>query len=413
MKTTNIQENKEKFQLINQLIIYSIIFIILLSSIFFYVIPSFWEISTKKENLYNLVNHFNTISKEWLSFQEFENLKNTIQITDSYTKNLLATLDVDFYESNLLNKTQNPYLIFLDNLKADTVKQYNSPEFQAKKTTLSKLLPTYSDASSVSLDDVVDDSDFINSVENLLDKFNLVSSDGINIWTLMPFDDQNNKKTKNSLIESDVYYFSIPLNLSWTKKDIIDFLHYLENVASIKINADNIDIYKDNFIQSNTWYDYQLAEVDSIKMTDYLDSDTSTINTSEDAISFIKNLEWQEKYNINISVRFYVKWLASYKVQEFVKVTNTNYQTLLKNITKTIKSIDQKNPNLISIFTSLNSLKKYLDTIKTDMDDLSKKAAKRENLWDTYNKANKLSSNIDNISSMFEQQTKLLNSIKK
>lgn len=409
-----IKTNKEKFELINQLIIYSIIFLVFLSTLIFYIIPSILDISWKKDILSQEINHYNEINKKWITYDEFQSLKNTLQISDSYTKNILQTMDRDFYSSNFLNNTQDDYLSFLEKLKDSTLKEYNSQEFAQKRSTLQELLPTYSDVSSVSLADVMDDSKFVNNLENLLDRFNLVSNDWINIWNLQAFDDwDTTKKTKNSLLESDIYYFSIPLNLNWTKKDIIDFIHYLENVASIKIDADNIVTYKDNFIDLNTSYDSPLAEIYSIKMPNYIDSDSTTINPQTDTMSFIKNTQWQETYNIDITIRFFVKWLASYKVQEFVKTTNLNYNNLVKNVVKSLKTIDQKNPNLISAFTSLNSLKKYLDSIKADMDDLTKKRAKKENLSEVYNKAYKISASIDNVNSSYLQQSKLLNSLKK
>lgn len=412
--TINKEFNLTKYRTINEIILYSIVFIAFLITLIYYILPNTSEISSQKEKLNENINYFNKISKSWISFSDFKSTQNNVSINDSYAKNLVNTMDSDFFVNNFTNNTRENYLSFLDNLKVQTLKEYNSPEFLAKKNELDAILPIYSDSSSVFMENLMDDSKFLNNIENLLDKFNLVSSDSINIWNMIlaEWDERTTKKTSKDLTESEIYYFDIPLNITWTKKDVINFIHYLENVGSININWENIISYKDNFISTNFSYNWQIAEIEKIDIANYIDSDNSTIINSQDPINFIKNTQWQERFDVSLSVRFFVKWLAWYKVQEFVKNTYSEFNDLSKNINKSLKTIDQKDPNLLQIFSKLNQIKRFVETIKKDADDLMKKANKREDLRNTYNKMYKLSISIKNANQIYLQQEESLKTLK-
>ncbi|MDD4151652.1 MAG: hypothetical protein PHR68_03490 [Candidatus Gracilibacteria bacterium] len=412
--TTNKEFNLTKYRVINQIIFYSIIFIAFLITLIYYVLPNISEISSQKDKLNENINYFNKISKSGISFSDFKETQNNVSINDSYTKNLVNTMDSDFFVNNFTNNTGENYLSFLDNLKLQTVKEYTSQEFITKKNELDTLLPVYSDSSSVFMENLMDDSTFVNNIENLLDKFNLVSSDAINLGNmiLVDSDEGNTKKINKDLTESEIYYFDIPLNVTGTKKDVINFIHYLENVGSININGENIIPYKDNFISPNFSYDGQIAEIEKIDMANYIDSDNSTRINSQDSINFIKNTQGQEKFDVSLTVRFFVKGLAGYKVQEFVKNTYSEYNNLSKNVNKLLKTTDQKDPNLLQIFSKLNQVKRFIETIKNDVDDLMKKANKKEDLGNTYNKMYKLSLNIKNAEQIYLQQEESLKTLK-
>jgi len=80
----------------------------------------------------------------------------------------------------------------------------------------------------------------VNSIENLLFSFNLISKDPIGIRDIEPVDFgviTTDSKDANQDAGTDTSIFRIPVSFSATgqKKDIIDFLHYLENVGSISI----------------------------------------------------------------------------------------------------------------------------------------------------------------------------------
>lgn len=392
-------KNKIKYQLINWIIINSI-FILVFVTLIFLLLPSLDEIGEKKDATNLLVDDYNKTLKTGLSFTDFMSKKSSIVNLDTYKKTILSDIDANFYNKNFINNWTETYDKFLSNLNSSITQQLSSKEFADKQNIVSSILPIYSNSASFS--GTITDSMFINNVENLIEKFNLSSSDAISVSNIISAEDDNNKKAGKSLLDSSIYYFSIPLKLTGTKKDIIDFITYIENVWSVVLNWDNIQAP----------YNQELADIDSIKISSYLDSDTSTIVSGQDMISFVKNTQATEKLDVDLTLNFYVKWLASYKVQDYVKNLNISYSKLTKDTQTIISRVDQKNPDLIVVFNKLNSIKRYLDATKKDISDLTVKANKADDLWTVYNQAYKFSSIIVNLTSLLDEQTKIIESLK-
>ncbi len=394
-------KNKIKYQLINWLIINSV-FVLVFITLIFLLLPSLDEISEKKDSTNLLVDDYNKNMKSWISFNDFTLEKSSITDSDVYKRTILSNMDSNFYNKHFINNWQDDYKNFLDKLNISVNQKLSSKEFTDKQNLISNILPIYSNSASFS--GTITDSMFINNVENLIEKFNLSSSDTISVSNIISAEDvaNNTKKTIKSQLDSSIYYFSIPLKLTGTKKDIIDFITYIENVWSITLNWEKISAN----------YNWELADIDSIKISSYLDSDNSTIVSGQDMISFVKNTQWTEKLDIDLTLNFYVKWLASYKVQEYVKTLNINYSKLTKDTQTLISRIDQQNPDLIIVFNKLNSIKRYLDTTKKDISDLVISANKSDDLGSVYNRAYKFSSTITNLTSLLEEQKKIIDSLK-
>lgn len=394
-------KNKIKYQLINWIIINSV-FLLAFIIFIFLLLPGLDEISEKKDSTNLLVDDYNKNMKSWISFNDFTLEKSSITDSDVYKRTILSNMDSNFYNKHFINNWQDDYKNFLDKLNISVNQKLSSKEFTDKQNLISNILPIYSNSASFS--GTITDSMFINNVENLIEKFNLSSSDTISVSNIISAEDvaNNTKKTIKSQLDSSIYYFSIPLKLTGTKKDIIDFITYIENVWSITLNWEKISAN----------YNWELADIDSIKISSYLDSDNSTIVSGQDMISFVKNTQWTEKLDIDLTLNFYVKWLASYKVQEYVKTLNINYSKLTKDTQTLISRIDQQNPDLIIVFNKLNSIKRYLDTTKKDISDLVISANKSDDLGSVYNRAYKFSSTITNLTSLLEEQKKIIDSLK-
>lgn len=402
----NHKISKIKSSLLAGLIINGIV-LLLLSILIYLLVPSIEEISEKKKDTNLLFADYSKTTKQWLAFSDFNSKKAKLTDLDSYKKNILANLDAEFYNKYFVNKWTNSYEIFLNDLKKSTNEKISSKEFKAKQELISTILPVYSN--SALMDWTITDSTFINNVENLIDEFNLSTKDSISVSNITPIEEPllKNKKTRKSLLDSEIYYFTLPLKLTWTKRDIIDFIHYLENVGSINISWNDIKVYKDSI--SN--YEWQIAEISAIRILSYLDSDTSTIS-SWDFLSFVKNTQWNEKLDIDLSINFYVKWLASYKVQDYINTLNLDYTKLSKEVAVLISKIDQKDANLISVFNKLTSMKRYLDTIKKDISDLVSKSKKADDIGSVYSQAYKFTSTIENLSSLLKSQKIIIESLK-
>ncbi len=400
----DIKINKIKRRLISSLIINSIVLIIVSILIYLQIDP-INEIGAKKEETNILLNEYNKNISYWITFADFNNKKSALTDIDSYKKNIIDILDIWFYNKFFINTWTDSYENFLLNLWKSINEKIWSKEFKDKQKLLSTILPIYSN--SALMDWTITDSTFINNIETLIDKFNLSTSDSITVSDIIAVEDLNTKKIRKSLLDSEIYYFKLPLKLTWTKKDVIDFIHYVENVWSIQISGNDINLYKD----SSDNYEWQVAEIESIKIWSYLDSDKSTINKWSFA-DFIKNNQWNEKLDIEIVLNFYVKWLASYKVQDYVNLLNKNYTKLSKDTTSLISKIDQNNPNFISTFNKLNSIKIYLDNIKKEISDLNVKARKSEDIGNTYSQAYKFTNSLNNLSNTLDELKKNIDYLK-
>lgn len=400
----DIKTNKIKRRLISSLIINSIVLIIVSILIYLQIDP-INEISAKKEETNILLNEYNKNISYWITFADFNNKKSALTDIDSYKKNIIDILDIWFYNKFFINTWTDSYENFLLNLWKSINEKIWSKEFKDKQKLLSTILPIYSN--SALMDWTITDSTFINNIETLIDKFNLSTSDSITVSDIIAVEDLNTKKIRKSLLDSEIYYFKLPLKLTWTKKDVIDFIHYVENVWSIQISGNDINLYKD--YSDN--YEWQVAEIESIKIWSYLDSDKSTINKWS-FTDFIKNNQWNEKLDIEIVLNFYVKWLASYKVQDYVNLLNKNYTKLSKDTTSLISKIDQNNPNFISTFNKLNSIKIYLDNIKKEISDLNVKARKSEDIGNTYSQAYKFTNSLNNLSNTLDELKKNIDYLK-
>lgn len=400
----DIKINKIKRRLISSLIINSIVLIIVSILIYLQIDP-INEIGAKKEETNILLNEYNKNISYWITFADFNNKKSALTDIDSYKKNILDILDIWFYNKFFINTWTDSYENFLLNLWKSINEKIWSKEFKDKQKLLSTILPIYSN--SALMDWTITDSTFINNIETLIDKFNLSTSDSITVSDIIAVEDLNTKKNRKSLLDSEIYYFKLPLKLTWTKKDVIDFIHYVENVWSIQISGNDINLYKD----SSDNYEWQVAEIESIKIWSYLDSDKSTINKWS-FTDFIKNNQWNEKLDIEIVLNFYVKWLASYKVQDYVNLLNKNYTKLSKDTTSLISKIDQNNPNFISTFNKLNSIKIYLDNIKKEISDLNVKARKSEDIGNTYSQAYKFTNSLNNLSNTLDELKKNIDYLK-
>lgn len=400
----DIKINKIKRRLISSLIINSIVLIIVSILIYLQIDP-INEIGAKKEETNILLNEYNKNISYWITFADFNNKKSALTDIDSYKKNILDILDIWFYNKFFINTWTDSYENFLLNLWKSINEKIWSKEFKDKQKLLSTILPIYSN--SALMDWTITDSTFINNIETLIDKFNLSTSDSITVSDIIAVEDLNTKKNRKSLLDSEIYYFKLPLKLTWTKKDVIDFIHYVENVWFIQISGNDINLYKD----SSDNYEWQVAEIESIKIWSYLDSDKSTINKWS-FTDFIKNNQWNEKLDIEIVLNFYVKWLASYKVQDYVNLLNKNYTKLSKDTTSLISKIDQNNPNFISTFNKLNSIKIYLDNIKKEISDLNVKARKSEDIGNTYSQAYKFTNSLNNLSNTLDELKKNIDYLK-
>lgn len=397
----NIKTHRIKKSIIASLVLNSVSLVILSTLIYFQIEP-INEISLKKEEANLLFDDYSKTITSGLNFNDFSAKKWELTNLDSYKKNIISNIDSSFYNKFFVNTWTQSYDNYLSVLWKSSSEKILSKEFKEKQNLLATILPVYSN--SALIDWAITDSIFINNLENLIEKYNLSTKDSIAVSDIIPVENTIvEKKNSKSVLDSEIYYFKLPLKLTGTKKDIIDFITYLEKVWSIKITWNDFNIDTDSY--------GQIADIDSIKIQSYLDSDKSTIN-KWNFVDFIKLTQWSEKLDIDLVINFYVKWLASYKVQDYVNNLNKNYTKLSKDTLSLISKINQKDRNFIRIFNNLNYIKRYLDTIKKDVSDLVTKSKKSEDISVTYSQAYKITNTLSKLSKELDTQKTNIDSLK-
>lgn len=383
---------KVKNIIIQWFILNSIIILGFLFTFFIYVLPNFQEIETKKETLMEIFFKKQKILKEWIEFADFKKLSSSTldkANKDSYESHIIKNINTDFYTNNFINKTEETYDKFIEIKDKEIIEKTNSQEYKKEIEKVRNILPTYSAIPALWWD--LTDFRFINYIETLIYTFNLESNiSSIGIWDVTSIKEKDSEEKKN-LIESEIYYIPFQLKVVGQKKDILDFLHYINKVWTLDINDWKIDIYSDSLIKktlewerkTNTYnvYEHQIMDILDIKMEDYLDSSIEGSKEEEDMISLVRNNQAKEKFESDISLVFYIKWIPEYKIIELIDNIVKEHDNLSIEVNETIKQIRKnkdikitwkytisvRNINLVS--ETLNLLKKDIDKIKKTIYD--------------------------------------------
>ncbi len=409
------------------------IFIIFTSIIFFWVYPSFMEVEAKKQDLNKLYNSYEKLYNSWIDFTEFKkNIEEKIKElwnnkkTKFQKEKLEKLLYMKKYLDNLKkeNKTNKNFLIFLNKKVEEIEKIENSNDIVSLEKNIENILPSY-----VKNDETIStltDLNFVNYLEKLFLAFNIKNDNEIWIWNIVAVNDDS-RVTKTNLSQDQIFYIPIKLNLSWKKINIIKFLYFLENMWKIKIVKiknninkkdiikidiikDNEDFFKDqkNILKQKNIYSNILSTISEIRFNEYIDSKlakSKDIKTEKDYINYIATNQANDKYKISLELHFYIKWLAKYKLKEYITNLIKDYNKTLKQLkifsTKSQKELfSWKNPLLIS---KLEKLIIFLENKKKEIISISKTLAKQKNLVSVYNKMKKIELKLNQAKEILEK----------
>lgn len=395
----------------NWIIIHFVFYFILTIWLVYFLISSFVPEIIKIENTKKITkeiySNIQRIQSVWLTFNEFITWNKSWNF-DRVNEEILKNMTEDFYSKNLVNTTNKSYIDFLQSIN----KQLNSPEniasVEAKTNQISNILPSYSIPAIDFGENILTDYKFINYIESILETFGLTttSSIGINkivleeafVWTSNPWDSLN----------SNIFYIPLNLVLNWEKSWIIDFLYFIENVWSIKIDDKNIYLNKNyDFLSKNgrkmilEWekltpdyniLEHQFIDIEKISMNEYIDSSYKP-RWEVDLKKFIIEDQWTDKFQINVDLLFYIKGQPTYKTEEFINNIFLKYIETVKlnsDALKDSKLDEVTRRRLSSQNISLNQMNKEMMTIKKEL-------ANKDKLEELYKRAMNVNEVIDPI----------------
>lgn len=393
---------REESSIVMHFMFYFILIIWLSIFTFINIVPNIQAIEEDKTKTLNAYTDLLRITKSWLSFDEFK-ANIWTWATDVYLSKIIKNISSEFYNKNLVNTKELTYKKFLESKKIDLNSNENNLLLEESLKDIEKLLPTYSDNSIEYWNNPLTDYKFINYVESIIETFNLSSDSSLWITNVNLVDEFSVNVKKWESLESNLYYIPLKLVLKWTKTDFIDFIDFIENVGNMKIENDEIVLNKyiswnswvvkvlewDKYTKNYNFYEHQIIDISSIFIKEYLDwSYISKWDT--DFFEFIKNTQWKQKYTFTVDLKFYVKWVPIYKVEEFIQKIIDRYNELNKLVKKSLVNTKISRWERINL-TKINSTLKQIDK---DIINLKKELRKKEKIEELYIQALKIDSII-------------------
>lgn len=393
---------------------YFVLTIGLLVYLFISILPQILVIEDTKKSTKELYNSLTRIEKSWLTFDEFKSLNN-VWSNSVVVNEILKSMTWDFYTANLVNTKSANYKEFLNNKVKDLNSDENKKIAQEKINKISKVLPPYSDTSIDFSPYALTDYKFVNYVESIIESFNFTTNNSIWITKLSLVGDYAISTGKSDSLESNIYYIPLNLVLNWTKSSVIDFLYFIENVWNISVDKNDININNNYwFLSKNSikkileWdkltadyniFEHQIVDIDKITFSEYIDS--SYLSRGDTSFrDFIIKTQWNDKFEINVNLMFYVKWQPTYKIVEDITSILDKYQKTIWLVNKWLS--DPKTEWLNRI-----NLTKYNETIKLfndEVNNMRKSLVKKENLEELYSRAVKIDETVTPIFNVLNQK---------
>lgn len=401
------------------------VFNILVFVVFIYVwykqYIEYKNIDVIKKDTISIINEKREIEKNWINYWTFiAEVKKDSKIEQS----LLLKLKKEDYESNFSNTWSIDFKSFIDD-KAIEVKDMYDPGEEIKPI-LDKVIPTYNQKLVPEINyDYITEYSFVNYLEKISYFFGLDiawSANQINLTEL-----KKDSSADNSSDWENIYYVDYDFSVYWVWYEIINFIHFFENVWWIDTTSDNRVILKsDDFIKNQnlfpkfyTWYknndeekwEYNIYgnifwEITNLSIDSYPDEENNPFKEANwlTVADYVKNFKWDEDYSINIWIRFYFKWLPYNQVKNVVEKFVTDYNETKELIKKDIDKLNSSRSSNYSLnddilFEKLTSLYKKLDKNTTIINNV------KTNL-DSYN-------NYEKVNRELKDHMELLKSIKR
>lgn len=390
------KKTKRKY-LMEGLIINIFIFIIFIVLISFYIYPQVVAYEKQKKELFENYENLQKIQKEGISYDEFITISEKTKIQDTYLQNLIKILPKEFYQENIKNtakdweKLEESYDVFIDKKKSFITQKTKEWLYHQEKDTIKNILPEYAWNMIIKEEWVLTDFAFINSIEQLFYNFNLEVNKKIGVENLVEISDQETQEKTDSL-DTKIYYIPFSTRLVGKKSSLLNFLLFAENIGTIEI--------QDWKVQSNKGknnYTNQIFDIERITFKDYIDTSLmwtqrwEQANFSKDElIAFLKKEQGDEKIEVDIVLRFFVRWMPEYQVKEFINTTLEKYVEVKKRAQKILAQIsilEPKNSEEILIINKIKSINFDLKSLEEDIKKMKASLAKSQKLGDAYQSA--------------------------
>lgn len=376
-----VEKIKRPKYIVTGFVFSAITLIVFFTITIFVLYPKIEAIGLEKDDVKTKIENLETLKKKGITYAEFNTLKNTYK-ANLYLASLLKKSDEKFFTANFVNtKAWEDFDSFFAKKVNEVNRSQNSQTYKEIQESYKNILPTYVEDNYKNEEWVMTDLKFVTYIESILYTFNLeIANKNLSIGNLNVLPEYS--WDKDTPLDTTIFYIPYTFDITGRKTDIIDFIYFLENVWSISVSDEgNVVVNEDNFIKKSLiWFDEwnilenQIIDIERIKMADYIDSWIEE-NNNEKLVDFIKQTQWNEKIDISIDVRFYVKGVPNYKILEGINGLSERYNSLKGEYEKAKKSNkltwDEK-INIEKWIIYLNELNNTINEIKKDKSDLNK-----------------------------------------
>ncbi|MDD2908045.1 MAG: hypothetical protein PHH98_05390 [Candidatus Gracilibacteria bacterium] len=422
MKRTKREENS----IIITTVLYGLLIIVMVYLFLSYVIPGLKDVGSLKSALSGTYTNLQRVEKEGVNLTEFNNSVKGLLSKDSKDKNknkdeelyssvVLKSIDEAFYNKNIKNTTEANFNLFIDKV---TKKYASNSTLNSGVDTIGKILPVYSEDVSDLGNNGLTDFKFINYIESVAETFNIKFNDSIGISDLKLLDSYAVGIGNNSL-DTNIFYIPLDLNITGTKSSIIDFLYFIENVGKIEL-LDDSSIYVGNEISSDfqnfkslvlkgqlkkenyNIFNNQFFDIENISFQEYIDSSFDPVEDKGTFVNYIKSNQGRESIKANVKLRFYVKGIPIFKIENFIKDFITDFgktKTTLDTLLSKAEDGSIKQQKLQEISTVVNQIQ------LTIVSPMQKKLSSKLNIDETYKQANIYKKILDGYKKDLEQYT--------
>lgn len=406
----NIKLEKELSVLKNKLIISVAVTIILFMVLWIYIYPELKSVSAIKNELVGKISEYDTYAQKWITDAgTFDS-----QVKDPALKKLLVSEEgKTFFATQFKNDTSSSYDSFLTEKQKYIDEVKKSWVVDERNNQISKVLPSYTEWYEV--EGNMTDLAFVNYVESLLRTFQLRTTSQIWIENLVPVDETQTN------VSTQIFYIPLKLDLVGRKADIVEFLYFLQNVWLVgsidEKNNNSLVFYKDNLVNRTiagqkrmlnyNIYENKLVDIESVEFNSYVDTSASPRPSSQLSpewfLTFVKNgSEKNDEYSVIVDLKFYVKWLPTYKIEVFVENVIKKYREMAGQVETILWQAKNRktmllNGNIVEIIPTLKSIETYLTQLQPKVNKLQDGVNKKVNLNTVYKEASELNYDLWNL----------------
>lgn len=384
--------------MIHKTLTQSVLLVFFWAIFYFFLLDNLKIVQAQKEEIQTLSEQNIRISTQGMNFQDFSDYVWQLWLSSgAYLSLLMQKIDENFYENHFTNTGSEDYATFLKNLKIQ-VQALNASEKMVEQNALvEKIIPSYSQNAGIK-EKWLSDFYFANYLENLMYSFRLEAEGSIGIGDIQKIDlnkkpwqwsdsEQSQEVDPTTLLEQDIYAIPITFSLTGQKGDILDFIHYLENVGSVKYDENGLQMYQDTKLtkiipkreqQEEVYniYKNQLSDIQSILMPKYIDSSSVTV-LWKSLDEKVRATQSREKFITTLTINFYISWTPAYKLQEYADTffwASELFQTQVKDMVNTYASQKESlgwekklaYEKLISLEMLIDALREEIKTMQAE-----------------------------------------------